>query len=91
MKIEAPDTDLSSDLTILPGTLLDAAQWIKKPCAARAGEKASRFVIKGRDAKALSFDDWLPSPLIWLEDSETSLEGAVTRILRWVCDNEKLS
>ncbi|MCP4349463.1 MAG: filamentous hemagglutinin N-terminal domain-containing protein [Desulfobacterales bacterium] len=77
VKIEAPDTDLSSDLTILPGTFLNAAQWIKKPCAARAGEKVSRFVIKGRDAKALSFDDWLPSPLIWYEYSESSFKGSL--------------
>jgi len=63
VRIDAPDSDLSSDLTVLPETFLDAARWMKTPCEARAGEKASRFVIKGQDAIPTSFDDWQPSPM----------------------------
>ncbi len=70
VRIEAPDTDVSSDLVILPETLLDASRWMKKPCAARSGEKASRFIIKGKDAAPTAFDDWQPSPLLWIETNK---------------------
>ncbi|MDM8551054.1 filamentous hemagglutinin N-terminal domain-containing protein [Desulfobacterales bacterium HSG2] len=70
VRIEAPDTDISSELVILPETFFDAARWMKTPCAARSGEKTSRFVIKGRDAVPTAFDDWQPSPLIWFENGD---------------------
>ncbi len=86
VRIEAPDTDVSGDLVILPETLLDATRWMKTPCSARSGENVSRFVIKGRDAVPTAFDDWQPSPLTWfgdeepdrkedMEDSEGALSG----------------
>jgi len=50
---------------------MDATRWMKTPCAARSGEKTSRFVIKGRDAVATSFDDWQPSPLTWFGDTDS--------------------
>ncbi|MDM8522047.1 CHAT domain-containing protein [Desulfococcaceae bacterium HSG8] len=62
VKIEAPDLDISSSLTILPGNLPDAAHWMKIPCAARTGEDVSRFVIKERDGIPTGFDDWQASP-----------------------------
>jgi len=67
VRIEAPDTDVSGDLVILPGTILDATQWMRKSCSKRSGEKVSRFVIRGRDALPTALDDW-PSPPIWFED-----------------------
>lgn len=62
VRIEAPDTDVSSGLTLLPGNYMDVTRWMKKACAARSGETASRFVISGQDAVAVEFEDWLPSP-----------------------------
>ncbi len=62
VRIEAPDEDITGSLILLPSDFPDASQWIKTPCAARAGEKISRFVIKGRDAATFIFDDWLSSP-----------------------------
>ncbi len=75
VRIEAPDADVSSDLVILPESLLDASRWMKTPCAARSGENASRFIIKGQDATPTAFDDWQPSPLTWSgrSDSENNL------------------
>ncbi|MCP4347785.1 MAG: filamentous hemagglutinin N-terminal domain-containing protein [Desulfobacterales bacterium] len=67
VKIEAPDLDISSSFMLLPSGYLDAARWIKTPCAARSVENTGSFVIKGRDASAFRFDDWLPSPLVWLD------------------------
>jgi filamentous hemagglutinin family protein len=62
VNIASPDEDISSGLTVLPETYLDADTWMKTPCAARTGEKISRFTIKGRDGVQTAFDDWLPSP-----------------------------
>jgi filamentous hemagglutinin family protein len=56
--IESPDVDVSSGLIILPSNLLDAAGWMRVPCAARSGESVSSFVIRGRDAVAMALDDW---------------------------------
>jgi filamentous hemagglutinin family protein len=63
VKIEAPDTDLSKDLRLLPESFVDAVQWIKTPCVQRRGENISSFVLKGRDGVLMTFDDWAPSPL----------------------------
>ncbi len=60
VKIEAPDMDISSSLMLLPSGYIDASKWIKRPCAARTGQNVSRFLIKGRDGKAFTFEDWLP-------------------------------
>ncbi len=62
VRIEAPDVDISGGLIILPGTVLDAARWIKKPCSERTAEDVSRFVIKGRDATPTPPDDLQASP-----------------------------
>jgi len=70
VRIEAPDADISGELVILPETFIDAARWMKTPCAARSGEKTSRFVIKGRDAVPTPFDDLQPSPLTWFENRD---------------------
>ncbi|MCP4111122.1 MAG: hypothetical protein GY749_37280 [Desulfobacteraceae bacterium] len=73
VRIEAPDTDVSSGLTLLPGSYLDVTRWMKKPCTARSGETVSRFVISGRDAVAATFDDWLPSPPVWFDETDMTL------------------
>ncbi|OQX22167.1 MAG: hypothetical protein BWK80_31125, partial [Desulfobacteraceae bacterium IS3] len=65
VKIEAPDTDVSKGLTVLPGNYLDAARWLKTPCSARVGEKVSRFVMQGREGMPTALDDWLPGPGLW--------------------------
>ncbi len=62
VRIEAPDIDISNGLTILPGNLLDAARWMKTPCAARSPENVSRFAITGWDAMPTSLDDLRASP-----------------------------
>jgi len=64
INIESPETDVSSGLTVMPGTYLDAARWMKTPCAARSGEDVSRFTITGRDAVPTQLDDLRPSPVI---------------------------
>ena len=67
VRIEAPDVDISGGLIILPGTVLDAARWMKTPCTSRTGEDVSRFVIIGKDAMPTAPDDLLPSPAsLWL-------------------------
>jgi hypothetical protein len=65
VKIEAPDTDISSDLAVLPEGYMDATRWMKNPCAPLSKENLSRFFIKGRDAVSTVFDDWEPAPLSW--------------------------
>ncbi|MCP4352667.1 MAG: filamentous hemagglutinin N-terminal domain-containing protein [Desulfobacterales bacterium] len=72
IEIEAPDEDATSGLAVLPESYLDVSRWMKKPCAAKSGGNMSSFVIKGRDALASVFDDWLPSPAVWLDDSPYS-------------------
>jgi len=73
VRIEAPDTDISGDLVILPGTILDATQWLRESCSERSGEKASRFLIRGRDAAPTALDGW-PSPPRWFGDSASDDE-----------------
>lgn len=65
--IASPDTNIGTGLTILPADFLDAARWLKTPCSARSGEKFSRFLLQGRDAVPLSFEDWQPSITTWPE------------------------
>ncbi|OQX23823.1 MAG: hypothetical protein BWK80_23945, partial [Desulfobacteraceae bacterium IS3] len=74
VRIETPDVDLTGSLTLLPGNFLDVSRWLKTPCSQRSGEKTSRFVITGRDAMPLSFDDWLPAPPLWWDDAPISLK-----------------
>jgi len=76
VRIEAPDVDLSGDLTILPGKFVDATRWMGTPCSERGREKRSRFVIQGRDAVPSPLDDWLPAPSVWLGDSGSDGEGS---------------
>ena len=70
VKIEAPDTDISGSLTLMPGNFLDAAQWLSRPCSERGGEPASRFVIRDRDAVPTAPDDLQPAPTLWYRDPE---------------------
>ncbi len=70
VRIEAPDLDISSGLVVLPGNYMDVTRWVKKSCAARSGEKSSRFVIKGRDAMSASFTDLQPGKRIWTTEAK---------------------
>lgn len=65
VNIESPETDVSSGLTVLPSNFLNAARWLRIPCALRSGEQVSRFTSRGRDAAETSFDDWMQSPPVW--------------------------
>lgn len=60
--IESPNTDLSTDLTVLPSNFLDTARWLASRCEERAGEDLSHFIVNARDGIPTSPDDWLPSP-----------------------------
>ena len=46
--ITAPNTDVSSSLTVLPETFLDASSQLRVACAARGGRPASSFTAGGR-------------------------------------------
>jgi hypothetical protein len=46
--ITAPNTDVSSSLTVLPETLFDASSHLRETCAARGGRPASSFAPGGR-------------------------------------------
>ncbi len=61
VRIESPDTDISTSLRGLPDNYPDASQWVQTPCAQRSAENLSRFVMARRDGLPLSFDDWRPS------------------------------
>ncbi|KPA17892.1 secreted protein containing Filamentous hemagglutinin [Candidatus Magnetomorum sp. HK-1] len=65
VKIEAPDIDISSALSNMASDFLDASQWIKTPCAARAEKKLniSRLIVRGRDATPTATNDLIASPI----------------------------
>ncbi len=67
VEIQAPDIDISSGLTVMPGTYLDASKWQQKPCSERYGESESRFVTEQRDAAPAPPDDLQPSPPVNVE------------------------
>ncbi len=94
VRIEAPDTDVSGALVVMPENLLDATRWMRTSCAARDAENVSRFVIRGRDAVPTAFDDWQPSPLTWSDelqdqDAEEPASGVGHLRLRRLDDEEK--
>ncbi len=70
VKIEAPDLDITSGMTLLPADTVDAAKWMKLPCSARSGEDISRFLISGHDSAANSLNDWLPGPLFRFDNDK---------------------
>jgi filamentous hemagglutinin family protein len=46
--ITAPNTDISSSLTVLPGALFDVSDELREACAARGGRPTSSFNAGGR-------------------------------------------
>ena len=62
VEIHAPDANLSGSLIHLPESYLDAAALLPQPCAARAGDPLSSFVIRGRDGIPMAPDELLPAP-----------------------------
>ncbi len=64
VRIESPDTDISTGMSGLPEEYPDASQWVQTPCAQRSAETVSRFVMERRDGIPLSFDDWHSSHLL---------------------------
>ena len=86
IRIEAPDEDVSTGLTLLPGNFLDATRWLKTPCSARIGQQqqVSRFALVGRDAMPTPPDDLQPSPLLGYADS--SSDDALSQVsFRYPC------
>ncbi len=79
VKIEAPDTDISSSLAVLPESFLDAARWLKTPCSARTGENASRFIIKRWDAFPTFFLDFQPGVLMFKDSDALSSDTSYMR------------
>ncbi len=77
VKIEAPDFDISSGLTVLPSDYLDAARWMKIPCKERSGEKVSQFALTARDGIPTSPDDWLASPPLAFDTDVVKQAGAI--------------
>ncbi len=60
--IEAPDTDISGGIAVLPETFLDVSGLLRGRCgAARAGGAASSLVFAGRGGIPPEPDDYLPS------------------------------
>jgi len=59
VKIDAPDIDLSSSLSLLPKKFLNAEQWVKTPCTSRSGENLSQFIVKSLDASPIDYQDSL--------------------------------
>jgi filamentous hemagglutinin family protein len=68
VKIDAPDIDISKDLTVMPSNFLDASQWMKTSCGLRSSENISRLIVKGKDAVPTKPDDLHASPAITLKD-----------------------
>ncbi len=61
IRIEAPDLDIITDLTILPASYIDAGRWVKSPCSRKFAENVSRFKITHRDGIPTPVDDFLPA------------------------------
>jgi filamentous hemagglutinin family protein len=58
VKIEAPDLDISSGLTILPGIFFDASRWASTPCEARSSdEPESRFEVHTHIIRPVPFGE----------------------------------
>lgn len=58
VKTETPDLDVTGGLTVLPANFIDAARWMKTPCAARSGENTSRLVMADRAGIPTYPDGW---------------------------------
>lgn len=71
VRIEAPDIDITSGLTILPADYLDASQWMKAPCSGRSGADVSRFVIRGRDGAAAAPGDLQAGSPVWSDEPDS--------------------
>ena len=46
VRIEAPDFDISGELTVMPGTFFDAEKWVYDSCESRSGKERGRFTIR---------------------------------------------
>ncbi len=49
VEINAPDTDVTDEIAVLPTSLLDASALLSERCSARAPGDSSAFVVSGRD------------------------------------------
>ncbi|OQX23459.1 MAG: hypothetical protein BWK80_25955 [Desulfobacteraceae bacterium IS3] len=57
VKIDAPDLDISSGLTILPVNFFDATRWASTPCEERSGETESRFEVRTHIIRSVPFEE----------------------------------
>jgi len=69
VEINAPDTDVSGSITVLPETFLDVTGLLQNRCAARTMESASSLIITGRGGMPAEPDDFLPTTLYAVESS----------------------
>jgi len=63
--IQSPELDLSTELSALNSTFMDATHWLNKPCELRSDDLSS-FIIRAREALPQSPDDLLTIPIIVL-------------------------
>jgi filamentous hemagglutinin family protein len=75
VEIVAPDLDVSSGLTVLPGNFMDASKWMQTPCGQRSAEAASHFYIQGRDAVPPSYHSWASSPPLSADEMAAKKDG----------------
>ncbi len=64
MTVNAPDADVTANVTALPASFLDATALLRERCAARrGGEAVGSFTVTGRDGIPASPDGYLPAAL----------------------------
>ncbi len=68
IRIEAPDLDIITDLTVLPASYIDASRWVKSPCSRKFAENVSRFRIARQDGVPMPIDDFLPAGFALISD-----------------------
>ncbi len=61
VNIDAPDTDISGSITLLPATFSDAASLLHESCSTRTKETTSSLVNTGIGGSAMAPDDFFPS------------------------------
>ncbi|SLM30671.1 exported hypothetical protein [Desulfamplus magnetovallimortis] len=64
IEINAPDIDISGELSTLSTDYMDASRYIKSQCATLSGDNVSQFIIQTREGLPLPIDDFQPSPVI---------------------------
>jgi large exoprotein involved in heme utilization and adhesion len=80
INIDAPDTDASAGLAVLPSALVDAAARLAEQCAARGGRTLASFVGVGTGRVPLAPGAAVPSSYLADPGREPPAAGAPRRI-----------